>query len=169
MNLQRIADAWTGLAQVQRLPRLQTARLRREARHAGDPETAWKTFTSYQPREGWVQFQSQVIAFNGATPPAHHTDWGFLLAAEAVTTDGRSLLVRQDGNGGLLLVIATPGAGEGAEALLADQISQLATGRVAQLQGVVSPARLHYRRYWDHDELLGFAPVFAAFLGFAKS
>lgn len=168
MNLQHIADTWSGLAQEQRLPRLQTARLRRESRPIQDPETAWESFLSYQPREGWVQFQSQVIAFNAATPRAQHTDWGLLLAAEAVTSDGRSLLVRQDGSGGLLLVIANPGACDGAKEFLADQVSQLATGHVAQLQGVASPARLHYRRYWDHDELLGFVPVFAAFLGFAK-
>lgn len=168
MSLRRVADAWNRVAETRgALPTLKVHHLRVKTESIDQPRRAWDEITALPLREGWLQFQSIVTCFADGKVPDAEVDWGCLLAAEAVTTDRHSILVRQNGAGGLFLVTVTPGPGEGAEELLADEVSQLATGKVAQLPGIEEPARLHYRRYWRCDDA-GFRPVLAAFTRFSR-
>jgi hypothetical protein len=168
MSQQDIAEAWRRVVACHpELPALDVQHLRVLPETIDTPQRAWKQLKALPLGEGWLQFQSIVTCFAGGKLPNAEEDWGCLLAAEAVTTDGQSILVRQNGTGGLLLVRMMPGAGEGAEELLADKVSQLATGKVGALLGEKSP-RLWYRRYWRQDKASGFRPVLAAFIGFHR-
>jgi hypothetical protein len=168
MNLRAIADAWSVIARDKGLPTLSVGRLKVSTRRLDQQQRAWEALKALPLREGWLQFQSSVVCFADGKTPEHRPEWGGLLAAEVAALDGRSILVRQDGSGGLLLVIATPAPDDDAEELMVDTVSQLATGRVGQLPGVPQPARLHYRRYWRYDQASGYRPVFTAFIGFAR-
>lgn len=168
MSLQQVADAWNRVAETRgALPTLKVQHLHVKTEIIDEPHRAWDEVITLPLREGWLQFQSIVICFTDGKVPDAEPDWGCLLAAEAITKDDQSILVRQNGAGGLSLVIMTDGPGEGAEALLADEVSQLATGRVAQLPGIREPPMLRYRRYWRGDGA-GFRPVLAAFIGFSR-
>lgn len=160
MNLDQLAAAYARLSDALALPAMSVRQLHREPRPLPDPAAAWQALTALNPRCGWLQFQSAVCCFAAGEVPQPEADWGGLLAAEAVDGQGRSLLVRQDGRGGLLLVVASDGDTDGAEPMLADEVKLLATGR--------APGRLHYRRYWQPQGAAGLVPVFAAFIGFAQ-
>jgi hypothetical protein len=175
MSMQSIAEAWNQVAEAQSgLPKLDVCRLRiAPAQCFEQPGPAWDAVAALTLREGWLQFQSVVTCFVDGQVPTPEKHWGCLLAAEAATTNNGSILVRQDGAGGIMLVTLTPGAGEGADEYVADEVSQLATGKVAQALGLKDPgpaaAKLRYRRYWNQDAASGFRPVLAAFIGFSRS
>jgi len=162
MNPATLADAYAEVARRHvGLPEMTPGWLAAQPAQSLDPPGAWETLKTLKPVEGWLQFQSCVTCFDQGRMPEPEPQWGFLLAAEAVDAESRSCLIRQDGTGGLLLIVATSGASEGAEELLTDEVFQLATGK--------APGRLHYRRYWCRDPEMGFVPCFAAFLGFART
>lgn len=159
MNLTDLASAYSGLRAAHRLPPMEVRHLRRMPQPLSDPTNPWAAFAALAPQAGWLQFQSQVHCFEQGQLPPPDDESGCLLAAEAVDTQGRSLLLRQDGRGGFLLVVISDGPGEGATAMLADEVLLLGTGR--------APGRLRYRRYWQADDAQGITPVCAAFIGFA--
>ena len=173
MSMQSVAEAWNRIAEAQSgLPKLEVCQLRVAPQRFEQPRLAWDTLAALSLKEGWLQFQSVVTCFAGGEIPTPEQHWGCLLAAECVTADKTSVLVRQDGTGGLMLVTMTPGAADGAVEFLADKVSQLATGKVGQALGlsgqVAGSAKLRYRRYWSRDEESGFRPVLAAFIGFSR-
>ncbi|WP_295888519.1 hypothetical protein [uncultured Thiohalocapsa sp.] len=161
MSPDTLLTAYAEIAQRHGLPHLEPATLALTPTPCADPDAAWQALVADRPHAGWLQFQSQVLCFDNGELPASAPDWGGLLAAEAVTTDRRSLLLRQTGNG-LLLVTATPNpADASSEALLAEDLQRLATAR--------APGALCYRRYWRREPELGLRPYFAAFTGFAPA
>jgi hypothetical protein len=175
MSMQPVADAWNRVVETHsELPKLALCQLQVARADYEHPRQAWDALKAMPLREGWLLFQSHVACFADGQIPAAQADWGCLLAAEAITNEAqaRSILVRQDGNGGLFLVTLTPGTGTGAEDYLADEVSQLATGKVAHALGLKDAtkdsAKLRYRRYWRPDEASGFRPALAAFIGFSR-
>jgi hypothetical protein len=144
------------------LPPMIPGMLTVQSRQFFDPGAAWDALTALNSVEGWLQFQSRVVCFDQGQLPRPEPDWGLLLAAEAVDSQDHSHLLRQDGSGSLILITALPGAAEGAEELLTDEVYQLATGKAPG-----KDLRLHYRRYWRCDSEMGLVSVFAVFLGFA--
>lgn len=157
MTPQQLAMAYARVAQRKCLPEMRLATLAIQRRDIADPAEAWADFRDLAPREGWVQFQSKVVVFTGIALPELDPAWGFLLAAEGVDAQGRSIALRQGPQGAPLLVIATPKA-PGAETYLVDEVTHLGTG--------AAPGPLRYRRYWSTTGDMGPVPVFAAFIGF---
>jgi len=119
----------------------------------------------HAPQQGWLQFQSHVLAFTAGDLPQPAPDWGVLLAAEAVDPNGCSIHLRQSGSGGWLFTVCTPAREATAETdtdlALADEVTLMATDK--------APGPLHYRRYWQLDPETGAAPAFAAFIGFGPT
>jgi hypothetical protein len=164
MKMAALAEAYAHITKRHGgLPAMMPGLLRVQPPQNLAPVSAWDALAASGPVEGWLQFQSRVVCFDQGQMPRPEPDWGLLLAAEAVDGRDRSYLLRQDGSGALLLVVAVPGAEEGAEELLTDEVYQLATAKAPGK----APCRLHYRRYWRCDSEMGLVPVFAAFLGFA--
>ena len=165
MSLQPLADAYARVRSAGNfeLPAMAPARLAVEPRTIDDAAGGWAALAALGPLAGWLQFQSHICCFAAGTLPEPQSDWGVLLAAEACDTAGRSYQVRQDGDGGLLLVTATPGTadGPGTRHCLTDEVRHLATAR--------APGPLRYRRYWARDPDMGLVPVFAAFEGFDRT
>ena len=155
MTPERLADAYARVAKRQGLPEMQLATLAIERRDLADPAEAWAAFRDLAPTQGWAQFQSKVVVIAGAVLPEPHRDWGFLLAAEGLDAQGRSIVLRQGPQGAPLLVIATPDA-PGAETYVADELTHLGTA--------AAPGPLCYRRYWSTTGDMGPVPVFAAFI-----
>jgi hypothetical protein len=139
------------------------------------PADAWARLSAFGPHQGWLQFQSRVLAYAGGSLPRPDADWGHLLAAEAVDDAGRSLSLGQDGRGGFQLTVVSPDdapasagvAGAQVSRLtgLADQVRHRATDRVP---GPAADKALHYTRYWQADPERGLIPVLAAFIGFSS-
>ena len=166
MTPKDLLAAYTKMARRHHLSPMKRTVLKVESSTIGDPQTAWQELQRLAPLEGWVQFQSHLAAFGSGELPDAHADWGLLLAAEGIDSQGRSIHLRQDGAGGLKLVIAASqpiGAGAmGQETYFADRVSHLATDKALG-------ERVCYRRYWRLDSDLGAIPVFAAFQGFAPT
>jgi len=146
------------------LPEMELGSLRLETREMPDPTSAWEALATWQPRQGWLQFQSRTVAFLDAKLPEPESSWGLLLDAEVIDCEARpaALSLRTLSPGTLRLVIAHPlDAGAGEQDYLTDEVRQLATKKTGH-------RFLCYRRYWRWDETAGFLPFFAAFQGFAN-
>ena len=143
------------------LTEMEIAALHLETHHEPTPAAAWEALVSWQPQQGWLQFQSHTVAFDAAKLPEPEANWGLLLDAEAVDAQGRSLTLRTVSPGMVQRVIAQPlPAGGGEQDYLTDQVYQLATKKTGHI-------KLCYRRYWRQDEFDGLLPFFVAFQGFA--
>ncbi len=155
-----LSRAYARVAGRHDLPSLTPAGCDIQTRELGDPDSAFSELRRQAPREGWLQFQSQVAAFSAGELPQPAPDWGVLLAAEAVDANGRSTHLRQSGAGNWLLVHCSPKAdAPGTNGLvLTDEVRLLATDK--------APGPLLYRRYWRLDPETGATPAFAAFIGF---
>jgi hypothetical protein len=176
MNLAELLTAYNQVAREHELQPMSLARLTLSTRDAllpgpapqgGVAEDAWQWLRGLAPREGWLQFQSRVEAFAGGELPAPADDWGVLLAAEALLSDGRSLLLRPDGRGTLRATLieatATEASSPTSGAVLTDRVHHRATGRVPG-----AARALGYSRYWRMDPERGPAPFLAAFDGFGS-
>jgi hypothetical protein len=177
MNHTELLAAYAEVARKHRLPAMESSTVTVAAHHALTPgpspaggrgeSDAWEWLRELAPREGWLQFQSRVVAFADGALPQPSQDWGMLLAAEAVLADGRSLSLRPDGRGALHGALFTHGPGgtvaEGGMTVeaLADRVRHRATGRVPG-----AAKALHYARYWHLDPERGSIPFLAAFDGF---
>lgn len=174
MNPAELLAAYSQLAKKHDLPRMEPAKPSIVLRatfspgptvHGSPDSDGWEWLRSVSPQEGWLQFQSHVAVFTDGELPEPAEDWGLLLAAEAVLPDGRSLLLRPDGQGGLRAVVVAPDADARDEAPFAefeDVVSHRATDRA----GVSKTLR--YTRYWRADPDRGVVPVLAAFQGFGR-
>jgi hypothetical protein len=167
MNLTELLRASDQIRRTPALPAMEcaTATVTRRLTLApcpdrGGDEGAWTFLHGLAPREGWLQFQSRIIAFTGGELPEPMEDWGLLLAAEAALADGGSLVLRPDGRGSLYATLTTPAVGAGTE-FLADHVRHRATGR--------APGKaINYTRYWQADPERGLVPVIAVFEGFGN-
>ena len=159
-----LLDAYAGIASKNALPAMHLGALSLERREISDVRLGWDALKQFELSDGWLQFQSKVVVIEQGNLPEPKSDWGLLLAAEAIARDGRSLQLRQDGSGGLLLVIATAtdaaDSDSDSELFLTDDVQRLATRK--------APGSLRHRRYWRLDPQPGPVPVFAAFQGFAR-
>ncbi len=162
MNATELCAAYAEVAQKHGLPPMVPAALQVEIHDLADPEAAWEALAERKPVEGWLLFQSHVAAFLAEVLPEPDPDWGYLLAAEVLDAQGRSIHIRQSGTGGLRLTIATPveEAADAEDVFLTDRVRHLATNK--------APGPLCHRRYWRVDSAMGVVPVFAAFQGFAR-
>jgi hypothetical protein len=143
------------------LPEMEIAALHLETHQEPTPAAAWEALVNWQPQQGWLQFQSQTVAFVDSRLPEPEANWGLLLDAEALDAQGRSLTLRTVSPGVVQRVIAQPlPAGVGGQDYLTDEVVQLATKKTGHKM-------LFYRRYWRQDALDGLLPFFAAFQGFA--
>ena len=100
-----------------------------------DPDDVWAQLQNKAPTQGWLQFQSHQQYFTAGLP-APEPDWGYLLAAEAVTGQGHSLTLRQGADQGWILTTHSHDE-QGSE--LYDEVRH-------RLHG--ANGFLVYRRYW---------------------
>lgn len=160
MTPSELSTAYARVRKAHGLPALEPARCQIETHALNDPSDALAELQRQAPQQGWLQFQSRVVAFTAGALPQPAPDWGVLLAAEAVDADGRSIHLRQTGAGGWLLVVCVPNGDASAPngLVLADDVTQLSVAK--------APGPLCYRRYWTLDLETGATPAFAAFIGF---
>jgi len=160
MTAAELCAAYNKVARKHGLTQMAYAALQVETYDFDGPEAAWDALQKLEPTEGWLQFQSQVMTLPEALPEPD-PNWGYLLAAEVIDDQGRSIHLRQSATGGMRLVLASPAeAADSKEAFLTDQVQYLATDK--------APGAVCHRRYWRVDSALGVVPIFAAFQGFAR-
>ncbi len=137
-------DAYQKISQKTGLPDMAQGAPKQKSRETWtDPDKVWAALQKARPTQGWLQFQSHQQYFTGGLPKPK-PDWGCLLAAEAVTDDGHSLILRQySGPGWLLTTHSHDEKGDG----LYDEIRH-------RLHG--ANGFLVYRRYWSDDAERGF-------------
>ncbi|HGG58475.1 MAG TPA: hypothetical protein ENK26_00970, partial [Gammaproteobacteria bacterium] len=88
-------NAYQQFRKSAKLPRMsQGAPKQESALTLTNPDKNWAALQNAKPRQGWLQFQSHQQYFTDG-PPNPEPDWGCLLAAEAITTQGHSLSLRQ--------------------------------------------------------------------------
>lgn len=139
-------------------------KLRLPAMHAGGhrlvtmpfdaPDRLWNALLEQAPTQGWLQFQSLQCAFPDGLPKPE-ANWGLLLAAEAVNSQGDSLIVGRDGHGAWLLSRCIHGPEQPG---LWDEVHHLAHNP--------DTGTLRYRRYWRLDPEQGYVQTRACFIGF---
>lgn len=120
-------------------------RVKVDSRPEADAEAVLEALRVRRDWQGWICFQSRVVALPLERLPE---DAGLPLSAELAHGD-ESLHLLPDGAGGWILTEIREGEGDEA---LADDVVHLIRGERG--------GRLHYRRYWRR-EASGFAP-FAA-------
>ena len=149
-----ILQPYKQLQQRHKLPKMQAGGVKVNSQAYDDPQALWEALQSQQPGQGWLMFQSAQMPFHDGLPE-RASDWGLLLTCEAVTNDGKSLAVVQDGRGGWRLITYVedtnmPG--------LWDAVSQFAHAP--------DTGKLCYRRYWVDEPEQGFVQQHACFIGF---
>jgi len=146
-------DAYRKFHESAKLPPMWQGAPRLEnTRTLTDPDEVWAQLQDEEPTQGWLQFQSHQQYFTDGLPKPK-PDWGCLLAAEAVTDDGHSLILRQySGPGWLLSTHSHDEKGDG----LYDKIRH-------RLHG--ANGFLVYRRYWRQDENRGYLQALACLIG----
>lgn len=118
-----------------------------------DAEAAWRALAQAAPQAGWIQWQSHQTDFKGSLPEPE-SDWGALLAAEAVVTGTDSL--RLDHLDGRWRLTRYRHIKEG-DQYLCDETHHLLHG--------TRDRTLHYRRYWKLDEHQGALQTGAVLIG----
>lgn len=162
MNPAQLMKAYALIAKKHGLTSMEQAGCSVSRKEFSDPIEAWRELQKFSPQQGWIQFQSQVTAFQNAQLPEPDDDWGCVLAAETVDAQGRAMHLRQSPAGGWHLYLMTPrDAADAAtgEVYLVDEVKHLASKKAFG-------GRLRHRRYWRMDADSGATPAFAVFQGF---
>jgi hypothetical protein len=137
------------------LPSMQAAGIEQHRQHHAQPAAIWSALCTHAPRQGWLQFQSHQLSFHDGLP-SPPPEWGALLQAEAVTTDGLSLSVHRHPQEGWVLT-ASRHLETGEQ--LCDIVRHLAHA---------DSGALKYRRYWQLDPKLGAVQTASCFIGFEQ-
>lgn len=116
-------------------------------------------------RDGWFMHQSKTLVHhnNDRVLPLEGAAHGLLLAAEAVTTVGHSLSVRQQGDSTWLMTTSWE--------IPRDDLSAgelLLVSGVRHLTHEQDFKGAYYRRYWQIGLGEGVEPYFARFVGFGS-
>ncbi len=145
-------NAYRQFRESAKLPQMEQGAPKQEsALTLTDPDEIWAALQNAKPRQGWLQFQSHQQYFTDG-PPAPEPHWGYLLAAEAVTSQGHSLSLRQNpGQGWILATHSHDEHGNG----LCDEVRH-------RLHG--ANGCLVYRRYWRRDAERGYVQVHACLI-----
>ena len=137
-------DAYRKFHESAKLPPMWQGAPRLEnTRTLTDPDEVWAQLQDEEPTQGWLQFQSHQQYFIAGLPTPE-PDWGCLLAAEAVTSQGHSLVLRHGAGQGWLLTTHSHDE-QGND--LYDEVRH----RLHSANGF-----LVYRRYWSDDAERGF-------------
>ncbi len=121
---------------------------------AQTPQAVREKLMRFKPEQGWLCFQDQVEYFRkGESVP----DFGIVFYGEVVNTQGQSLHIRENGQGGWVLTTYT-------ENLEGDQY--LVENAAFLGEKHFAPAQLFYRVYWQHDEQQGYRQFAARFMRF---
>ena len=132
---------------------LQFCGLEREPEPCFTPEKVEAQVNAFEPIQGWLCFQSKIEHFcKGQTMP--YT--GILLYGEVVNAAGKSLHIREDGQGGWILTTFTETEGD---KYLVETKEFLGEKKLA-------PDKLCYRVYWQCHEKHGYHQFAARFIGF---
>ena len=154
--MKELLEAYQVVARSLELPSMEIGGSEIQRQDFTDAESVWSAIQAAGAKEGWLQFQSQQIPFQGGLPEPEAA-WGLLLSAEAVTVEGDSLALNPNGAGGWRLArFHHREVGE----LLHDVVVQLAHDRAL--------GKLRYRRYWRRDATQGCVQSHACFIGFDK-
>ncbi len=112
----------------------------------------------FEPTQGWLCFQSEVKYFckenfcKEKTMPYS----GILLYGEVVNAAGKSLHIREDGQGAWILTTFTETEGD----------KYLVETKQFLGEKNLAPDRLYYHVYWQHDKKHGYHQFAARFTGF---
>jgi hypothetical protein len=136
------------------LPVMRSGGLSENLETLAEPEQVTARLTGLAPTQGWLLFQSWQGPFHDGLPQFDPA-WGLLLACEAVTAEGVSLALDQDGLGGWRLLCATH---QETGDCLVDELQLLAH--------TPATGNLCYRRYWRRQPGQGYVQAAACFIGF---
>jgi len=139
---------------LKNLSQLKSCSLHLEPKHCSAPQKVLEELDIFLPEQGWLCFQNKVKYFRKKDKIP--TDSTILLYGEVVNSDGKSLHIREDGQGGWILTYFTETKGK--EYLVENQ-SFLGENKLA-------PKQLYYRVYWQYDNKQGYRQVAARFTGF---
>ena len=151
-----LLKAYNNIAKKYNLPEMNRGGFNPETRTISKSEEVWSSLEKCTPACGWLLFQSRQLSFVDGLPEPE-SDWGQLLASEAVDIEGRSLTLEQDGTGGWLLT-AHKHSKEGD--CLVDKPTLLAHNPES--------GKLKYKRYWYLQPEQGYVQVAACFTGFEQ-
>ena len=130
------------------------------------PEAVIEKIEAFAPKQGWLCFQSEVAYFcqqdfcKNHSIPSH----GIILYGEVVN-DQSSLHIREEGQGGWILTELTETQGD---EYLVERKRFLGEGKVLPGGKRLSPDKLYYRIYWQHDKEYGYRQFAARFTGFGQ-
>ncbi len=99
MNLQQLTMAYGLVAGKNALPGMELGRLYSTSHRYHSSDKALEQMVGFKPKQAWITFQStNIVILNGDLPAIYPNDYGFILAAECVSEDGKqSLHIRYDG------------------------------------------------------------------------
>ncbi len=110
---------------------------------------------AFKPTQGWLCFQSEVKYFCKEEPMPYS---GILLYGEVINADGKSLHIRENGQGGWILTTFTETQGE----------NYLVESKAFLGEKELAPESVYYHVYWKYDEKSGYQQFAARFIGFEK-
>ena len=113
----------------------------------------------FQPEQGWLVFQSDVVFFHASKPLV--LPRGILLNGELKNAAEEGLHIVESGQGGWRVTLYQEG-NEQKENVVVDDSRMLAKKK----QGKKRDPFIHYRRYWKYTEDVGFHIYAARFSGF---
>jgi len=122
-----------------------------------DPDALIQRLASWRAMEGWICFQSGIQTLPAASL---QDDLGYPLSGEVVDGEASEKLM-PDGAGGWRLSRTVEHPLDGDMPVLTDNVVQIGNDH--------APGDLRFRRYWRHDEQLGYQPYSARFIGFGEA
>ena len=146
-----------------RLSALRKARAEHSSCQILDESELLSSVTDFGPREGWLRYQSELVAVEAGNWTPTGAKAGRLLYGELVNAGGESMAIRPLGSGWRVVIIVEGKGGE----YLAEKASFLRD--TPGMRGVRSAGHgnLRYTVYWTVDGE-GSRPVFARFIGFGR-
>ncbi|NNJ84421.1 MAG: hypothetical protein HKP13_05720 [Gammaproteobacteria bacterium] len=141
--------------------------------HLQTPEEVNAAIRAFAPRQGWLQFQSNVCCYDPDHPASISGKYGTTLAGELAHGNESSLHIVRDGSDGWrLTTYREDSAGE--NYLVEDEYHLAELEEKSHSEPETDCAKrcgekLHYRVYWILDEAHGCAPRIARFAGFHNS
>ena len=151
-----------------------------EQQRTDDPEKLATIIKQFQPKDGWIVLQSNVIyfydnnlidieqkdgIFNCILDPKPKEELaGYFINAEMVNDDNKSLHIVEDGDGGWIITSYQQDEVNNTPNTVMDKVSLLGKQR---LDATRQP-RINYQRYWMHDTDKGYHIKAARFMGYSN-
>ncbi len=150
-----------------------------EQERTNDPEKLAAIIKQFQPKDGWLVLQSDVIYFYDNNligldqndgiftctldPMPKEELSGYFINAEMVNNDNKSLHIVEDGDGGWIITRYWEETDKTPNTVM-DKVSLLGKQKI----NATSQPRIHYCRYWEHSKNKGYHIKAARFMGYSN-